>query len=222
VDTRYWSSPNSKQSTRHPLGLDKLGVLLFKSKLKPQYALGPDRSQSTHKSLILLSSINSLKKQQPQNPVTGLISSSNEQCHSWVRDDVYSILAVWALSLAYKKHSDKEYGRAKTYELEQNVVKLMRGLLMSIMLQVDKVEKFKYTLNPRDSLHAKYSSETGETVVGDLDWGHLQIDATSLFLLMLAEMTASGLQIIFTLDEVSLIQNLVFYIECAYLIPGLC
>lgn len=36
---------------------------------------------------------------------------------------------------------------------------------------------------------------------------------------MLAEMTASGLQIIFTLDEVSFIQNLVFYIEYAYLIP---
>ena len=32
-------------------------------------------------------------------------------------------------------------------------------------------------------------------------------------------MTTSGLQIIFTLDEVSFIQNLVFYIECAYLIP---
>lgn len=36
---------------------------------------------------------------------------------------------------------------------------------------------------------------------------------------MLAEMTASGLQIVFTLDEVTFIQNLVFYIEYAYLIP---
>lgn len=33
---------------------------------------------------------------------------------------------------------------------------------------------------------------TCESVVGDYDWGHLQIDATSLFLLMLAQMTASG------------------------------
>merc|ERR1719357_1892714 len=32
-------------------------------------------------------------------------------------------------------------------------------------------------------------------------------------------MTASGLQIIFTLDEVAFVQNLVFYIECAYVIP---
>lgn len=90
---------------------------------------------------------------------------------------------------------------------------------MSMMRQIDKVEKFKYTKNPEDSLHAKYSSKTCGTVVGDKDWGHLQIDATSLYLLMLAEMTASGLQIVFTLDEVSFIQNLIFYIEYAFLIP---
>ena len=57
------------------------------------------------------------------------------------------------------------------------------------------------------------------TAVGDYEWGHLQIDATSLFLLTLAEMTAAGLQIIFTLDEVAFVQNLVFYIEDAYRIP---
>ncbi len=56
-------------------------------------------------------------------------------------------------------------------------------------------------------------------VVGDLNWGHLQIDATSLYVLMLAEMTAAGLQIIFSLDEVAFVQNLVFYIEEAYRIP---
>ena len=33
---------------------------------------------------------------------------------------------------------------------------------------------------------------TGETVVSDHDWGHLQIDATSLYLVVLAQMTASG------------------------------
>ena len=36
---------------------------------------------------------------------------------------------------------------------------------------------------------------------------------------MLAEMTAAGLQIVFTLDEVAFVQNLVFYIEEAYRIP---
>ena len=68
-------------------------------------------------------------------------------------------------------------------------------------------------------MHAKYSSATGQPLVGDKEWGHLQIDATALFLLTLAQMTASGLQIIFTLDEVAFVQNLVFYIECAYVIP---
>ena len=56
-------------------------------------------------------------------------------------------------------------------------------------------------------------------VVGDEEWGHLQIDAVSLYLLTLAQMTASGLQIIYTLDEVNVVQNLVFFIESAYCIP---
>jgi hypothetical protein len=60
------------------------------------------------------------------------------------------------------------------------------------MLQKEKVEFYKQTKKPLDSLHAKYSQKTGLTVVGDADWGHLQIDATSLFLLILAQMTASG------------------------------
>ena len=95
----------------------------------------------------------------------------------------------------------------------------MRGLLTSMMAQRDKVEKFKTTLSEKDSLHAKYCSRTGGPVVEDDGWGHLQIDAVSLYLLTLAQMTASGLQITFTLDEVAFVQNLVFYIETAYLTP---
>lgn len=68
----------------------------------------------------------------------------------------------------------------------------MRGLLMAMIQQKDKVEKFKISQNPLDALHAKYSSSTGQTVVGDSEWGHLQIDAISLYLLILAQMTASG------------------------------
>lgn len=154
-----------------------------------------------------------------QNPVTGLIKSSLGNDHAWVRDSVYSIMAVWALSMAYKKNADLDEDRAKTYELEQSCVKLMRGLLMSMMKQKEKLESFKETQNKMDSLHAKYSSLTGATVETDDGWGHLQLDATSLYLLILAQMTASGLQIIFNLDEVAFIQNLVFYIESAYCIP---
>nr|CAD7453579.1 unnamed protein product [Timema tahoe] len=153
------------------------------------------------------------------NPVTGLFPASPQNEHAWIRDNVYCILAVWGLSMAYKKIADMDEDRAKTYELEQSCVKLMRGLLMAMMQQKDKVEKFKTTQNPLDALHAKYSSSTGQTVVGDKEWGHLQIDAVSLYLLILAQMTASGLQIVFNLDEVAFIQNLVFYIESAYCTP---
>src|SRR5690606_27834540 len=81
------------------------------------------------------------------------------------------------------------------------------------------VEAFKKTRNPNDALHAKYDTETGGVVVDDTAWGHLQIDATSVFLLMLAQMIASGLSIIWTQDEVAFIQNLTYYIERAYRTP---
>nr|XP_004660991.1 phosphorylase b kinase regulatory subunit alpha, skeletal muscle isoform isoform X3 [Jaculus jaculus] len=151
-----------------------------------------------------------------QNPVTGLLPASYDQKDAWVRDNVYSILAVWGLGLAYRKNADRDEDKAKAYELEQSVVKLMRGLLQCMIRQVDKVESFKYSQSTKDSLHAKYNTKTCATVVGDDQWGHLQLDATSLYLLFLAQMTASGLHIIHSLDEVNFIQNLVFYIEAAY------
>lgn len=63
---------------------------------------------------------------------------------------------------------------------------------MSMMKQKEKLESFKETQNKLDSLHAKYSSQTGATVETDSGWGHLQLDSTSLYLLTLAQMTASG------------------------------
>ncbi|XP_063026253.1 phosphorylase b kinase regulatory subunit alpha, skeletal muscle isoform isoform X2 [Melospiza melodia melodia] len=151
-----------------------------------------------------------------QDAVTGLLPASADHQDAWVRDNVYSILAVWGLGLAYRKNADRDEDKAKAYELEQSVVKLMQGLLQCMMRQVDKVEAFKYSQSTRDCLHAKYNTHTCATVVGDHEWGHLQMDATSLYLLMLAQMTASGLHIVHSLDEVNFIQNLVFYIEAAY------
>ncbi|KTF84228.1 hypothetical protein cypCar_00007750 [Cyprinus carpio] len=98
-----------------------------------------------------------------QNPVTGLLPASEQQKDAWVRDNVYSILAVWGLGMAYRKNADRDEDKAKAYELEQSVVKLMQGLLQCMMRQ------------SRICLH-----------------------------------------IISNLDEVALIQNLVFYIEAAY------
>ncbi|XP_038557637.1 phosphorylase b kinase regulatory subunit alpha, liver isoform isoform X3 [Micropterus salmoides] len=151
-----------------------------------------------------------------QNPVTGLLPASAQKKDAWVRDNVYSVLAVWGLGMAYRKNADRDEDKAKAYELEQSVVKLMQGLLQCMMRQVAKVEKFKHTQSTKDCLHAKYDTPTCAIVVGDDQWGHLQVDATSIYLLMLAQMTASGLHIISNLDEVAFIQNLVFYIEAAY------
>ncbi|APZ43253.1 glycoside hydrolase family 15 protein [Acidihalobacter ferrooxydans] len=157
-----------------------------------------------------------------QNPITGLLPASTaitahgDYTDAWVRDNVYSILAAWGLGLAYRRQ-DESAGR--TVLLEQSVVKLMRGLLTAMMRQAPKVERFKQTLDPLDALHAKYDTATGDVVVGDNEWGHLQLDATALFLLMLAQMIASGLRIIFTLDEVNFVQNLVHYIGRAYRTP---
>ncbi|WP_245929305.1 glycoside hydrolase family 15 protein [Agarilytica rhodophyticola] len=156
-----------------------------------------------------------------QHPVTGLLPASTSinthgnYTDAWVRDNVYSIMCVWALGLAYRKHGEK----IRSDELEQSTIKLMRGLLQSMMRQADKVEIFKHSLNPIDALHAKYDTATGLPVVADDAWGHLQIDATSLFLLMLGQISASGSRIIFTYDEVDFIQNLIYYIAGAYRTP---
>ncbi|WP_293339769.1 glycoside hydrolase family 15 protein [Microcoleus sp. CAWBG58] len=157
-----------------------------------------------------------------QNPITGLLPASTavnahgDYTDAWVRDNVYSILAVWGLGLAYRK-IDGDRGR--TFELEHSTVKLMRGLMFAMMQQASKVERFKNTQLPLDALHAKYNTQTGNIVVGDDEWGHLQLDATSIFLLILAQMTASGLHIVFTIDEVNFVQNLVYYIGRAYRTP---
>ncbi|MEJ2469256.1 MAG: glycoside hydrolase family 15 protein, partial [Campylobacterales bacterium] len=159
---------------------------------------------------------------QRQDPVTGLLPASTavnahgDYTDAWVRDNVYSILCVWGLALAYEKHDP---GHVRTYTLSHSVVKLMRGLLAAMMHQSDRVERFKRTQNPLDALHAKYGTRSGLAVVGDEEWGHLQLDATSLYLLMLAQMTASGLRIVYTPDEVDFVQNLVHYISRAYCTP---
>lgn len=55
----------------------------------------------------------------PQDAVTGLLPASTDYQDAWVRDNVYSILAVWGLGLAYRKNADRDEDKAKAYELEQ-------------------------------------------------------------------------------------------------------
>ncbi len=66
-----------------------------------------------------------------QNPITGLLPASTaitahgDYTVAWVRDKVYSILAVWGLALAYRK-IDEDKGR--TFELEHNVIMSITGV----------------------------------------------------------------------------------------------
>jgi phosphorylase kinase alpha/beta subunit len=155
-----------------------------------------------------------------QDPNTGLLPASTavtvhgDYTHAWVRDNVYSILAVWALALAVRRHRP-----AAAAPLETAVVRLMRGLLAAMMRQAHKVERFKRSQDPLDALHAKYDTARGEPVVGDDQWGHLQIDATAIFVLQLAQMSASGLAIVETVEELAFVQNLVYYLAKAHRTP---
>ncbi|GAB3484831.1 glycoside hydrolase family 15 protein [Marinomonas epiphytica] len=157
-----------------------------------------------------------------QHPVTGLfpastsINNHGNYTDAWVRDNVYSIQAVWALYLAYKRANNPD---KRSHELEYACVKMMRGLLFAMMRQSHKVEKFKYSLDPKDALHAKYDTKTGLEAVADDAWGHLQIDATSFYLLMLGQMTKAGTSIVFSREEFNFIQNLIYYIARTYRTP---
>lgn len=156
-----------------------------------------------------------------QHPISGLLPASTavtahgDYTDAWVRDNVYSILGPWALGIACRRAGEP----TRAFELEQAVVRNMRGLLTAMMRQADRVERFKASLDPIDALHAKYDTASGEAVVGDQEWGHLQLDATSLYLLMLVQMTASGLTIVQGRDEVDFVQNLIWYLSRAYVVP---
>ncbi|XP_065827266.1 phosphorylase b kinase regulatory subunit beta-like [Oscarella lobularis] len=149
-----------------------------------------------------------------QSSTLGLFPSLPSE-FAWVRENVYCAAAVWALSLAYRRIDDD---RGRTYELEQSAVKCMRGILFCYMRQSEKLERFKRMQSHKDALHCRFHHLTGDADE-DSDYGHLQIDATSLYLIFLSQMITSGLQIIYTMDEVNFIQNLVYYIERAYRTP---
>lgn len=157
-----------------------------------------------------------------QHPITGLlpagtaVNAHGDYTDAWVRDVVYGLMAPWGLALAYRR---RDADAPRRYELEHAVVRGFRGLLGAMMRQADKVEAFKRTQDPRDALHAKYATATGLPVVADDAWGHLQVDATSLFLLQLAQVTASGLPIVQSEVEVRFVQNLVHYVGRAYRTP---
>jgi phosphorylase kinase alpha/beta subunit len=154
-----------------------------------------------------------LSKEAGLLPASTAKTVHGDYAHAWVRDNVYSVLGIWGLAAAHRRQNFKP---ERAEMLEGAVTRVMRGLLGAMKAQAPKVERFKQTQDPLDGLHAKYDADTGKPVVEDDGWGHLQIDATSLFILFLAQMSAAGLKIIETRDEVDFIQNIVHYISPAY------
>ena len=154
-----------------------------------------------------------------QHPITGLLPASTAHtvhgnyADAWVRDCVYSIQCVWGLALAHRRLRG---ANRRVYELEARVLQLMRGLLNSMLRQAPKVERFKHSLHRLHAIHAKFDTATGAPVVADDGWGHLQLDATALFLLQLAQLTRSGLVVVQSSHERDFVQNLVYYVARAY------
>ncbi|NXO74522.1 KPBB kinase, partial [Phainopepla nitens] len=153
-----------------------------------------------------------------QSPTTGLFPTKTfgDDQKAKVHDSLYCAACAWALALAYRRIDDD---KGRTHELEHSAIKCMRGILYCYMRQADKVQKFKQDPKPSACLHSLFSARTGDEVFSHEEYGHLQINAVSLFLLYLVEMISSGLQIIYNTDEVSFIQNLVFCVERAYRVP---
>jgi phosphorylase kinase alpha/beta subunit len=157
-----------------------------------------------------------------QHPITGLLPASTANTvhgnygDAWVRDCVYSIQCVWGLALAHRRLNGAS---RRVFELEQRVLQLMRGLLNAMARQAAKVERFKHSLHRLDAIHAKFDTGSGSPVVPDDGWGHLQLDATGLFLLQLAQLTRAGLVVVRSEHERDFVQNLVYYVAQAYRIP---
>uniref|UniRef100_A0AC34QWD7 Phosphorylase b kinase regulatory subunit n=1 Tax=Panagrolaimus sp. JU765 TaxID=591449 RepID=A0AC34QWD7_9BILA len=150
-----------------------------------------------------------------QSVTTGLFPRySTHKGTGYVKDSIFCAWACWACSIAYKRLDDD---RGRHTELKQTAVKTMRGILFCWMQQIDKLNKFKDNNSPEFALHARFDLQTGLEV--NSPFHHLQMDIVALYILALVEMTAGGIQILYTQHEVSFLQNLVFYIERTYRTP---
>uniref|UniRef100_A0AC35U6Q3 Phosphorylase b kinase regulatory subunit n=1 Tax=Rhabditophanes sp. KR3021 TaxID=114890 RepID=A0AC35U6Q3_9BILA len=150
-----------------------------------------------------------------QSATTGLFPRySKDKDVGYVKDSIYCALACWACSLAYKRLDDD---RGRQTSLKQSAVKTMRGILYCWMNEIDKVNDFKEKNSPEFALNAKYDLQTAKPLAAN--FGHLQMDLVALFILALVQMTAAGVQVIYTQHEVAFLQNLVFYIERTYRTP---
>lgn len=153
-----------------------------------------------------------------QHPVTGLMPAGpahnvhGDYSHAWVRDNCYCMLAIRASAAACRRAGFER--RAKT--LDAHAARLMRGLLSAMRLQEARVLRFLETCDPADALHAKFDTATGAAVSGDHEWGHLQFDATAVFLLLCIDASASGLTILRNRGDAQFLLLLRDYIALAW------
>ncbi|XP_048576462.1 phosphorylase b kinase regulatory subunit beta [Nematostella vectensis] len=188
-----------------------------------EWVRGSERVEDQERRLLLDRFYHRVKRQilQYQSGSIGLFplkTSSKDRCReSHVRENIYCAMAAWGVGTAYRHMGDNQ---GRTYELQQSAVKCMRGILFCYMRQADKVELFKRNQLSENSLHVLFDVNTGDPIYkADTEYSHLQTDVVSLYIITLAQMISTGLQIIYTSDEVNFIQNLVYYIERAYRTP---
>ena len=143
--------------------------------------------------------------------------TSSNRTVAHLRDSIYCSMAVWSLYQGYKRLDDN---RGKAYELGQSAVCCMRGILATWMRQSEQLEHWKHNQCPQFSLYTLVALHDGEKVLDHSQYNHLQLDVVCLYLLTLVQMISSGLEIIYSMEEVALVQNLVYYIERAYRTPG--
>ena len=98
----------------------------------------------------------------------------------------------------------------------------MRGLLICMMRQLDKVEVFKLQQREEHALHAMYDVETGTPVLADDQWCHLRVGATALFILQLAQVQVLTCFTCFTCFTLTLVclsvcLSICLSIHCFYL-----
>ncbi|CAF1249097.1 unnamed protein product [Rotaria magnacalcarata] len=139
-----------------------------------------------------------------QSLTTGLFPThlDTDKIVAHVVENIFCAIAVWSLRQCYCK-IDNDQGRA--HELGQAAVKCMRG---------KRTEQ-----SSMDALHSKFSVFDGSEIEGADEVGQLQICAVSIYLLTIVQMITSNLQIIFSMDEVNFVQQLIFSIERAYRTP---
>ena len=74
-----------------------------------------------------------------QDPVTGLLPAfitkdgvpgGEFQGHAWIRDNVYCVLSIWAMSLSFRGHGEGEEDKQTANKLEKVRFKILSVLVI--------------------------------------------------------------------------------------------